>query len=326
MSQGSYEFDADGKMVIKSPEQMKNGIVKEGDVWYYYVNDVKTYAGLIQIDGAYYYVKTNCEVVHGQSYFISKTNGLMFQGRYEFDADGKMVIKTPEQMKNGIVKEGDVWYYYVNDVKTYAGLIQIDGAYYYVKTNCEVVHGQSYFISKTNGLMPQGRYEFDADGKMVTKDDPTPPAPEPEKKNGIVKEGDVWYYYVNDVKTYAGLIQIDGAYYYVKSNCEVVHGRSYFVSKNNGLMKQGSYEFDADGKMVMKDESLNGIVKDGDTWYYYVDGVKTYAGLIQIDGAYYYVRSNCQVVHGQKYFVSKSNGLMPNGTYTFDADGKMILA
>ena len=91
-------------------------------------------------------------------------------------------------------------------------------------------------------------------------------------------------------------------------------------------MPQGRYEFDADGKMVTKDESLNGIVKDGDIWYYYVDGVKTYAGLVKIDGAYYYVRSNCQVVHGQKYFVSKSNGLMPNGTYTFDADGKMILA
>ena len=30
----------------------------------------------------------------------------------------------------------------------------------------------------------------------------------------------------------------------------MIHDRSYFVSKNNGLMPQGTYEFDAEGKMV----------------------------------------------------------------------------
>ena len=36
------------------------------------------------------------------------------------------------------------------------------------------------------------------------------PAPEPELKNGIVEEDGVLYYYVNDVRTYAGLIMLDG--------------------------------------------------------------------------------------------------------------------
>ena len=49
----------------------------------------------------------------------------------------------------------------------YAGLIEINGSYYYVRTNGEVVHGRKYWITKTNGLMPEGSYEFDADGKMV---------------------------------------------------------------------------------------------------------------------------------------------------------------
>ena len=145
----------------------RNGIVKEGDTWYYYVNDVKTYGGLIEMDGAYYYVRSNFEVVHGRSYFVSKTNGLLPQGTYEFDADGKMVIRAPEERRNGIVKEGDTWYYYVNDVKTYGGLIEMDGVYYYVRSNFEVVHGRSYFVSKTNGLLPQGTYEFDAEGRMI---------------------------------------------------------------------------------------------------------------------------------------------------------------
>ena len=143
--------------------------MKESDgTWYYYVDDVKTYAGLIQIDGDYYYVNSSFQVIHDRSYFVSKNNGLMPQGTYEFDAEGKMVIKTEAEKKNGIVKESDgTWYYYVNDVKTYAGLIQIDGDYYYVNSSFQVIHDRSYFISKTNGLMPQGTYQFDAEGKMV---------------------------------------------------------------------------------------------------------------------------------------------------------------
>jgi exopolysaccharide biosynthesis protein/glucan-binding YG repeat protein len=250
MANATYAFDDEGKMVIKSEAEKLNGIVKEtDDTWYYYVNDVKTYAGLIKIGDDYYYVRSNFEVVHGRSYYVSKTNGLMAAGKYTFDNDGKMVIKSEAEKLNGIVKEtDDTWYYYVNDVKTYAGLIQIDGDYYYVRTNCQVVHGQSYYISKTNGLMPQGKYVFDDDGKMVIEKDD-----KGDMLNGIVKdtgEDGVWYYYVNGEKYYAGLIKIGDDYYYVNSQFQVIHGRSYFISKNNGLMANATYTFDDEGKMV----------------------------------------------------------------------------
>ena len=311
----TYTFDEDGKLVEK---EILNGIVKEDDDnWYYYVDGVKTYAGLIQIDGDYYYVNSSFHVIHGQDYFISKTNDLMPQGSYTFDEDGKMV--QPDPALNGIVKEDDTnWYYYVNGEKTYAGLIEIDGDYYYVNSSFHVIHGQNYYISKTNDLMPQGSYTFDEDGKMVKPD---------TSLNGIVKEDDgTWYYYVNGEKTYAGLIQIDGDYYYVNSSFQVIHDQVYTISKTNGLMPQGSYTFDSEGKMVTEDKSLNGIVKEDDeNWYYYVNGVKTYAGLIEIDGDYYYVNSSFHVIHDQSYFISKTNGLMPNATYQFDADGKMII-
>ena len=40
--------------------------------------------------------------------------------------------------------------------------------YYYVKTsNCEVVHGRSYWVTLTNDLLPAGLYTFGADGKMI---------------------------------------------------------------------------------------------------------------------------------------------------------------
>ena len=162
--------------------------------------------------------------------------------------------------------------------------------------------------------MPQKTYTFDSEGKLV------------RDRKGIIKESDsIWYYYVDGVKTYAGLIQIDGDYYYVNSSFQVIHGRSYYISKTNGLKSQETYEFDNDGKMIVGDETLNGIVKQDDgTWYYYVNGIKTYAGLIQIDGDYYYVNSAFQVIHGRNYYISKANGLLPNKTYEFDDEGKLV--
>ena len=73
----------------------------------------------------------------------------------------------PETTKNGIVAENGSLYYYEKGQLTYAGLIQIDGAYYYVKTSGEVVHGRKYWISKTNGLLPEKSYTFDENGKIV---------------------------------------------------------------------------------------------------------------------------------------------------------------
>jgi glucan-binding YG repeat protein len=51
-------------------------------------------------------------------------------------------------VKNGIVNEDGELYYYVNGVKTYAGLIQIDGNYYYVNSYCKVITNQRYWVSQ----------------------------------------------------------------------------------------------------------------------------------------------------------------------------------
>jgi hypothetical protein len=57
-----------------------------------------------------------------------------------------------------------------------------------------------------------------------------------------------------------------------------------------------------------------------------VDGeIALGAGLIQIDGDYYYVKSSGELVTGASYYVTKTNDLMPSGPYTFGDDGKMIL-
>ena len=350
-----YSFDEDGRMIIDTPDPSKDGIVNEDGELYYYVNGVRFYAGLIQIDGDYYYVNSSCKVVTNQRYWVSKTNDLLPAGFYNFDVDGKMTdapIPTPDpdpdpnpdpEVKNGIVSEDGELYYYVNGVKTYAGLIQIDGDYYYVNSYCKVITNQRYWVSKTNDLLTAGFYNFGADGKMTDAPIPTPdpdpdPNPDPEVKNGIVSEDGELYYYVNGVKTYAGLIQIDGDYYYVNSYCKVITNQRYWVSKTNDLLTAGFYNFGADGKMTdapiptpdpdpdpnPDPEVKNGIVSEDGELYYYVNGVKTYAGLIQIDGDYYYVNSYCKVITSQRYWVSKTNNLLPATFYTFGADGKMV--
>ena len=248
----------------------------KGETYYCVAGIIQEGAGLVRIDGDYYYFRTSTSTaVKARAYWITVTNGLLPAGQYTFDADGKMVnppIVTPDPdpspepgVKNGIVAENGSLYYYVDGVLTGAGLIRLNGDYYYVRTsNCEVVHGRSYWVTDTNGLLPAGPYTFGTDGKMINPPvvDPTPdpdpepeptpdPDPTPDVKNGIVAENGSLYYYVDGVLTGAGLIRLNGDYYYVRtSNCEVVHGRSYWVTDTNGLLPAGPYTFGADGKMV----------------------------------------------------------------------------
>lgn len=212
------------------------GFVSSNGSKYYVVNGrADTKKGLFELDGSYYYVKSNYTIVCGTSYYVSNTNGLMPAGTYTFDADGKMVIETPST-KNGLIEENGDLYYYVDGVKTHGGLIQVNGSYYYINSSCKAVKDCDYYVSNTNGLMTKGTYHFGSDGKMVIK-------------YGLVEENGEFYYYVDGVKTHAGLILINGAYYYINSSGKAVTGE-YYVSNTNGLMDKGWYEFDADGKMV----------------------------------------------------------------------------
>ena len=308
-----YYFDENG--VIFHDEQFQNGIVEEGGVKYYYIDGIRAHMGMFRLDGNYYYAKADGALIVNQTCHCRRMgdSGLP-EGTYSFDAAGKL--------KNGIVAENDSLYYYKDGVRYYAGLIEIDGSYYYVRTSGEVVHGCSHWITKTNGLMSERSYTFDDNGRM------TDPEIQNPAKDGIVAEDGSLYYYRDGVRYYAGLIEIDGSYYYVRTSGEVVHGRSYWITKTNGLMGERSYQFAEDGKMInpeIKNLSKNGIVAEDGSLYYYRDGVRYYAGLIEIDGSYYYVRTSGEVVHGRNYWITKTNGLMPEKSYTFDDNGRMTV-
>ena len=251
----NYTFGEDGVIAHFADTSIRGIYFDESSSNYYYCIDGVIIAnGLMLIDGSYYYARTSSGAfVCGRSYWITKTNGLLDAGTYTFDDAGRIIF--PEKPKNGIVAENGSLYYYVDGVLTGAGLIQIGNDYYYVRTSTgEVVHGRSYWVTDTNDLLPAGPYTFDTDGKMINPPvvDPNPdPDPTPDVKNGIVAENGSLYYYENGVLTGAGLIQLNGDYYYVKtSNCEVVHGRSYWITVTNGLLPTGQYMFADNGKLI----------------------------------------------------------------------------
>ncbi len=91
-------------------------------------------------------------------------------------------------------------------------------------------------------------------------------------------------------------------------------------------MEPGDYYFDAEGKLVMPEEPevpFTGI-KGG---YYYENGeVKGDAGLVELDGSYYYVVFSGKIKTDCIYKVTeaKSNGYVEPGNYYFDAEGKLV--
>ena len=237
------------------------------------------HAGLVKDGDDYRYFKRNGMVTSVETY-VAKTNGLLKAAKYTFDAEGRLMkLEGLHEDLNGNLC------YYVDYVKNYAGLVEVDGSYYYIASDLKAVKNCTYYVTKTNDLKPAGYYTFDADGKMVIK-------------SGLVEENGDLYYYVDGAKTTAGLIKWDGNYYYIASNLKAVKDAKHYVfaDKANGLKSAGWYWFNADGTMF-----LEGIREENGTKYYYKDGVKNYAGLIEISGEYYYVKSD----------------------YTFGEDGKM---
>ncbi len=299
-----YTFDADGRLMkLKGLNEDLNGNLC------YYVDYVKNYAGLVEKDGSFYYIASDLKAVKNCTYYVTKTNGLKAPGYYTFDSDGKMVIK------DGIVEENGDIYYYVNGAKVAAGLIEWEGNYYYFASDLKAVKNAKHFVfaDKANGLKPAGWYWFNSDGTMFL--------------DGILEENGTKYYYKDGKKNYAGLIEIEGSYYYVKSDCSLVCGRSYYVTKTNDLVPNGTYTFDKDGKMEIKNGIYREKLGDGKEYlFYYVDNVRQInTGLVQLDdGSYIYVRSGANLAIGD-YYVTKTNGLLPNGVYTFGDDGKMII-
>ena len=289
----TYTFDKDGKMV--------DGIVEKDGKLYYYENGKAKMAGLIEIDGDYYFAGgADGEITVDKKQYVWKDNGIKLENNEcEFGRDGKML--------NGVVEKDGTLYYYEMGRPKMAGLVEVDGDYYFAGgANGEITVNKKQYVWKDNGIkLENNECEFGLDGKML---------------DGIVEKDGTLYYYVMGRPKMAGLIEIDGDYYFAGgANGEITVDRVQYIWKDNGIeLNNYTCEFGVDGKM------LNGIVEKNGSLYYYEMGSPTMAGLVEVDGDYYFAKgADGKVATGTTY-VWKSNGILPEDTYHFGEDGKML--
>ena len=123
----------------------------------------------------------------------------------------------------------------------------------------------------------------------------------------------------------------NGDYYYFGLKYYAVTNGSYYFpdEKMNGLFeKGGTFNVDADGKVIIP-VPKDGIVEENGKLYYYENDVKVQKGLVKDEnGDYYYFGLRYYAVtNGSYYFPDeKMNGLFEKGgTFNVDADGKVII-
>ena len=304
-----YTFDEDGKLISEYEE---TGIVEFGGHKYYVIDGITGY-GMYKIDGDYYYAASANKnaLVADKARECYVNHGLLPVAVYRFGADAKMLNNTVYDV------DGKLYYFVRGKESQGDGTVSIDGS--------EAQIDSDGFVHYT-GIFNEENY---VDGIAT-----------PVAKQGLVfdKDGEIRYY-VDDEPIYAGVVTDgNGNYYYINSSKKAVKNCSYTIGQTraNGLVESGTYSFDADGKMinpvipepVQPDQPKNGLVfEDNGDIRYYVDDEPTYAGVVTDgNGNYYYINSSKKAVKNCSYTIgqTRANGLVESGTYSFDADGKMI--
>ena len=70
-------------------------------------------------------------------------------------------------------------------------------------------------------------------------------------RTGFADDGADTYYYESGKRTYIGLTIINGDYYYVNGNCKMIKGKTYYITRTNGLIEKSVYAtFGEDGKLI----------------------------------------------------------------------------
>ncbi|MBQ4156081.1 MAG: hypothetical protein IJD90_04680 [Clostridia bacterium] len=291
-----YKFGADGKML--------DGLVDEGKYTFYYENGKRVKAGIVEIDGDYYYIDDNCLPKRSGTYTVKKSTvaEVPVGAKCKFDADGKMY--------NGVYEEGTVGnrYYYEFGKRVEAGVVEVDGEYYYARTGGLCAKNGTFTVTKSSvaGVEEGDKCRVHEDARVY---------------NGIEEVNGNLYYYSVGKRVAAGLVKVDGDYYFTKDGGLVAVNGTFTVNTTSCDLPAGEkYKFGADGKM------LQGVVAEGTAGnsYYYVNGKRVAAGLVEFDGNIYYAKDGGLVAKNGSYKATDSTveGLETGVNYKFDKDGK----
>lgn len=270
----------------------------------YIRNGQPCFAGLIlNEDGKIIYIGSDCMLGKGTcTVSAGKTNGLLPEGTYAFGEDGVLVDNAFAMWQGNMC--------YMRNGQPYAaGLVRIGEDIYYIRSNCQAATGMYWVAAnKTNGILEEGFYLFHNDGTLIDGE-----FADWKGENCYIVMGRPYF---------AGVIEYNGKTIYVGSDCKLNTGVCYVTdAAGNGILSEGYYYFTESGELL-----ASGFAKwtDGVT-YYFRNGQRTAAGVIELDGSIYYVNSGCRPVTG-KYFVpaNKGNGILEEGYYTFDSNGKLI--
>ncbi len=311
---GRYEFDADGKLVVQEGPA--------GD--YFYMDSIlQENSGLYEYNDNLYYIGTDGKLVRGTAAYLSETlvEGMgLVAGTYVFDETGKMSTITGP--------EGD--YFYINGARQEQNsLIAYNGDLYYILTDAMLVRGAMARLSETvvkgmthadgTPILP-GLYEFDETGKMIIRNGPV---------------GD--YFYINGMLLEENhVVTYDGYFYFIDAEAKLVRAAIVTLSEkqvadmvhaDGTAMLAGTYEFDEDGRMIIRNGS------EGE--YFYINGMRVAEScVIAYNGSFYLVGNDGKLVRGTTATLSAElvEGVsfldgtpMRADTYEFDENGCMIL-
>ncbi len=306
-----YDFGTDG---ICRP--IPDGIYKFENGEVYYIVDGHHKRGLYKVDGYYYFFDAPGSMITGQSYYVWETHcDLPADKTYYFDENGRMYV-------NGIFEIDGVLYYYKNGLGTKAGMVIVDGYYYFAGDYGEIATGD-FYVWQGNGIVSEATYRFADDGKMLGI----------KVVDGVTVKGEIveidgkLYYYDTGVAKKAGIVIVDGYYYFAGDYGEIATG-DFYVWKGNGIVPEATYKFADDGKMlgvkVVDGVTVTGeIIEIDGKLYYYDTGRAKKAGIVIVDGYYYFAGDYGEIATGS-FYVWKGNGIVPDDTYRFADDGRML--
>ena len=277
------ELQTDGLNTDASGALRINSWVYDGTYWHYYGEDGEAYRyGVYEISDAKYYFDMNSRMAVSE---VCTDDGV---GCYIADKNGQLTQVT----KDGwFLFDGDYYYVENGQLKT-NGSYKINGSWYAFGYT-----GKMCVDSDFNGFGSSLYYRAKADGKLYCSE-----WYQDDEKN--------WYYYKEDASMARGTTKIGETTYYfdvdgvLKANGAVEVGDSYRLADENGSWIQ-----------------TPGWVCVSDSWYYVLNDGTLYTGILEENGATYYLSPKMAKNVGLLEVDGVAYQIAENGLATKAADG-----